>query len=188
MNSNVNQHRSILRSIADRAMVERGLLPGFPPEVLAEVERLPMSGPANSDSIRDLRELLWSSIDNNDSRDLDQLTVADEVSSDTVKIFVAIADVDSCVARGSAIDKHARHNTTSVYTAAKIFPMLPEKISTDLTSLNFDEDHLAVVVEILVGPDGTLHGSDVYRACVHNHAKLTYENVAAWLEIGRAHV
>src|SRR5688572_3074948 len=182
MNSNVNQHRSILRSIADRAMVERGLLPSFPPEVFAEVERLPMSGPANGDSIRDLRELLWSSIDNNDSRDLDQLTVADEASSDTVKIFVAIADVDSCVKPGSAIDKHARHNTTSVYTAAKIFPMLPEKISTDLTSLNFKEDRLAVVVEMLVNTDGTLHGSDVFRAWVRNHAKLTYKSVAAWLE------
>jgi VacB/RNase II family 3'-5' exoribonuclease len=182
MNSNVNQHRSILRSIADRAIVERGLLPSFPPEVFTEVERLPMFGPANGDSIRDLRELLWSSIDNNDSRDLDQLTVADEVSSDTVKIFVAIADVDSCVKPGSAIDKYARHNTTSVYTAAKIFPMLPEKISTDLTSLNFNEDRLAVVVEMLVRTDGALHGSDVYRAWVRNHAKLTYKSVAAWLE------
>ena len=182
MKPNVSQHRSILRDIADRAMLERGLLPGFPPEVLAEVERLPMSGTANGDSIRDLREVLWSSIDDNDSRDLDQLTVADEVSSDTVKLFVAIADVDSCVARGSAIDKHARHNTSSVYTAAKIFPMLPEKISTNLTSLNFDEDRLAVVVEMLVRTDGALHGFDVYRAWVRNHAKLTYKSVAAWLE------
>jgi VacB/RNase II family 3'-5' exoribonuclease len=183
MNSNDTQHRSILRSIAEQAMLERGLLPEFSNEALAEVKHLPESELTNSNIIaRDLRELLWSSIDNNDSRDLDQLTVAEAISADTVKIFVAIADVDSCVKNSSAIDKHARHNTTSVYTAAKIFPMLPEKISTDLTSLNFDKDRLAVVVEILVGPDGTLHGSDVYRACVHNHAKLTYENVAAWLE------
>ena len=182
MNSNVNHHRSILRSIADHAMLERGLLPNFSIEALAEVERLPRSESANSDSIRDLRQLLWSSIDNDDSRDLDQLTVAEATSSDNVKIFIAIADVDSFVKNGSAIDKHARHNTTSVYTAAKIFPMLPEKISTDLTSLNFNEDRLAVVVEMLVGPDGTLHGSDVYRAWVLNHAKLTYKSVAAWLE------
>ena len=182
MNSNVTHHRSILRSIAEQAMLERGLLPSFSSEALAEVEQLPGPEPANNNSVRDLRQLLWSSIDNDDSRDLDQLTVAEAISSDATKIFIAIADVDACVKNGSAIDKHARHNTTSVYTAAKIFPMLPEKISTDLTSLNFNEDRLAVVVEMLVGPDGTLHGSDVYRAWVCNHAKLTYKSVAAWLE------
>jgi len=182
MNLNVKHHRSILRSIAEHAMLERGLLPNFSNEVLGEVERLPVSAPTDGNSVRDLRQLLWSSIDNDDSRDLDQLTVAEATSSDTVKIFVAIADVDSCVKNGSAIDKHARHNTTSVYTAAKIFPMLPEKISTDLTSLNFNEDRLAVVVEMLVGPDGTLHESDLYRAWVRNQAKLTYKSVAGWLE------
>src|SRR5215207_9312400 len=182
MNSNVSQHRSILRSIAEQAMLERGLLPEFSNEALAEVKHLPESASSNGDSVRDLRQLPWSSIDNDDSRDLDQLTVAEAISSDTVKILVAIADVDSYVKRGSATDKHARHNTTSVYTAAKIFPMLPEKISTDLTSLNFDEDRLAVVVEMLVRTDGALHGSDVYRAWVRNHAKLTYKSVAAWLE------
>ena len=182
MNSNVNQHRSILRSIAEQAMLERGLLPEFSDEALAEVKHLPESQFAISKVARDLRGLLWSSIDNDDSRDLDQLTVAEAISSETVKILVAIADVDSCVKNGSAIDKHARHNTTSVYTAAQVFPMLPEKISTDLTSLNFNEDRLAVVVEMSVGPDGTLQGSDVYRAWVCNHAKLTYKSVAAWLE------
>src|SRR5215210_483435 len=114
MNSNVTQHRSILRSIAEQAMLERGLLPDFSKEVLVEVERLSRSESANSHLVRDLRQLLWSSIDNDDSRDLDQLTVAEAISSDTVKILVAIADVDSCVKNGSAIDKHARHNTTSV--------------------------------------------------------------------------
>ncbi|HVF25935.1 MAG TPA: RNB domain-containing ribonuclease [Anaerolineales bacterium] len=182
MNSNVDQHRSILRRIAEQAMLERGLLPNFSNEALDEVERLSLSASANSDSVRDLRQLLWSSIDNDDSKDLDQLTVAEKTSSDNIKIFVAIADVDSCVKNGSAIDKHARHNTTSVYTAAKIFPMLPDKISTDLTSLNFNEDRLAVIVELSVGPDDTLHGSDIYRAWVRNHAKLTYRSVATWLE------
>ena len=182
MNSNVRHDRSILQRIADQAMLERGLLPNFSAAALTEVDQLPIYVPAKVDSVRDLRQLLWASIDNDDSRDLDQLTVAEATSSDHAKIFVAIADVDSYVKNGSAIDEHARHNTTSVYTAARIFPMLPEKVSTDLTSLNFNEDRLAVVVEMLVGPDGILHASDVYAAWVRNHAKLSYKSVAAWLE------
>ena len=132
--------------------------------------------------VRDLRDLLWASIDNDDSRDLDQLTVAEAMPGDKVKILVAVADVDSVVKKGSAIDDHARHNTTSVYTAATIFPMLPEKLSTDLTSLNFNEDRLAIVVEMVVGGDGSLQDSDIYRARVRNQAKLAYNSVAAWLE------
>ena len=108
--------------------------------------------------VRDLRNLLWASIDNDDSRDLDQLTVAEALPGDNIKILVAVADVDSLVKNGSAIDEHAHHNTTSVYTAAEIFPMLPEKLSTDLTSLNFNEDRLAIVVEMVVGADGSLAG------------------------------
>ena len=138
--------------------------------------------------IRDLTDLPWASIDNDDSRDLDQLTFAEALPGDRVRIRVAVADVDalvkdgSAVAGGSAIDEHARHNTTSVYTAAEIFPMLPEKLSTDLTSLNLDEDRLAVVVDMVIGADGSLQGSDIYRARVRNHAKLAYNSVAAWLE------
>ena len=126
--------------------------------------------------------MLWASIDNDDSLDLDQLTVADAMPGDQIKILVAIADVDSLVKNGSAIDEHAHHNTTSVYTAAEIFPMLPEKLSTDLTSLNFNEDRLSLVVEIVVGADGSLQESSVYRALVRNRAKLAYNSVAAWLE------
>ena len=133
-------------------------------------------------SVRDLTDLLWASIDNDDSLDLDQLTVAETLPGDKVKIRVAVADVDALVKDGSAIDEHARHNTTSVYTAAEIFPMLPEKLSTDLTSLNFDEERLAVVVEMVIGADGSVQGSDIYRARVRNHAKLAYNSVAAWLE------
>ena len=129
-----------------------------------------------------MRNLLWASIDNDDSRDLDQLTVAEAMPADKVKILVAIADVDAVVKNGSAIDEHARHNTTSVYTAAEIFPMLPEKISTDLTSLNFNEDRLAIVIEMVIGADGSLQDSDIYRAWVRNHAKLAYNSLAAWLE------
>ena len=141
-----------------------------------------MSQSERPPGIRDLTDLLWASIDNDDSRDLDQLTVAEALPGDKVKIRVAVADVDALVKDGSAIDEHARHNTTSVYTAAEIFPMLPEKLSTDLTSLNFDEDRLAVVVEMVIGADGSLQGSDIYRARVRNHAKLAYNSVAAWLE------
>ena len=132
--------------------------------------------------MRDLTDLPWASIDNDDSRDLDQLTVAETLPEDRVKIRVAVADVDALVKDGSAIDEHARHNTTSVYTAAQIFPMLPEKLSTDLTSLNFGEERLAVVVEMIVAGDGSLLGSDIYRARVRNHAKLAYNSVAAWLD------
>ena len=103
---------------------------------------------------------------------------------DKIKILVAVADVDSVVKSGSAIDGHARHNTTSVYTAAAIFPMLPEKLSTDITSLGFNADRLAIVVEMVVGSDGSVQDSDIYRACVRNRAKLAYNSVAAWLEGG----
>lgn len=184
MFTNDHNHRAILQKIAHRAMLERGLLPDFSSEALAELDRLqiPTMTAGGTVAIRDMRNLLWASIDNDDSRDLDQLTVAEATPSDKVKIFVAIADVDACIKNGSAIDQHARVNTTSVYTAAEIFPMLPEKISTDMTSLNFDEDRLSVVVEMLVAKDGSLEDSQIYKAWVHNHAKLAYNSVAAWLE------
>lgn len=188
MQVNDQNHRALLKSIAHRAMLEAGLLPDFSSEALAEVERLqlpavvqdePAEGPFG---IRDLRNLLWASIDNDDSRDLDQLTVAETMPGGMIKILVAIADVDASVKNGSAIDEHARNNTTSVYTAAEIFPMLPEQISTEMTSLNFDQDRLAVVVEMMVGADGSLQDSKIYRGWVRNHAKLAYNSVAAWLE------
>ena len=182
MNTNEKHHRAILKSIAHRAMLERGLLPDFSAEALAELGRMQLSAAIDGNTIRDLRNLLWASIDNDDSRDLDQLTVAEAMPDGRVRIMVAIADVDSLIKEGSAINEHARHNTTSVYTAAEIFPMLPEKISTDLTSLNFNEDRLAIVVEMVVGADGSLEDSNIYRAWVHNHAKLAYNSVAAWLE------
>ena len=182
MNANGKQHRAILQRIARRMMLEKGLLPDFSVEALAELARI--QGPATMDGepVRDLRNLLWASIDNDDSLDLDQLTVAEAMPGDKVKILVAVADVDSIVKKGSAIDDHARHNTTSVYTAAMIFPMLPENLSTNLTSLNFNEDRLTLVVEMVIGGDGSLQDSDIYRARVRNHAKLAYNGVAAWLE------
>jgi ribonuclease R len=188
MNANDQNHRAILKSIAHRAMLERGLLPDFSAEALAELGRLQLPAVTEGESaegdhgIRDMQNLLWASIDNDDSLDLDQLTVAEATTSGKVKILVAIADVVSSIINGSAIDQHARNNTTSVYTAAEIFPMLPEKVSTDITSLNFNEDRLSIVVEMLVGVDGSLEDSKIYRAWVRNHAKLAYNSVAAWLE------
>jgi exoribonuclease-2 len=165
-------------------MISRGLHPDFNPAAQAELGRINAPATKSDGQIRDLRDLLWASIDNDDSRDLDQLTVAELLPDGMVKIFVAVADVDALVHRGSAIDEHARHNTTSVYTAATIFPMLPEKLSTDLTSLNPDENRLAVVVEMTVAGDGSLTDSSIYRAQVRNHAKLAYNRVAAWLDGG----
>ena len=149
------------------------------------------SGGAAAAAIRDLRELQWCSIDNDDSRDLDQLSVAQgrgdgdkggAGGAGAVKVLVAVADVDALVAKSSALDGHAGRNTTSVYTAAEIFPMLPERLSTDLTSLGESEDRLAIVVEMEVAADGSVSSSDVYHAWVRNQAKLAYNGVGAWIE------
>jgi VacB/RNase II family 3'-5' exoribonuclease len=174
--------RDRLKSIARNAMLEKGLLPDYSAAVVAETNAI--SNPAKADaSFRDLRSLPWVSIDNDDSRDLDQLSVAVPLSGAAVKILVAIADVDAIVKKGSAIDGHARTNTTSVYTAAEIFSMLPEKLSTDLTSLGESQERLAIVIEMTLGSgDGVVTGSDIYRAVVVNHAKLAYNGVAAWLD------
>ena len=186
--SSDQHHRARLEAIARAAMLERGLLPDFTPAALAELEKIQAASTDTQDkSIRDQRALPWCSIDNDDSRDLDQLTAAIPTPGENVTILVAVADVDATVKDGSAIDEHASHNTTSVYTAARIFPMLPEKLSTDLTSLNQDDDRLAIVIEMVIGLDGGLQESKIYRAVVRNHAKLAYNSVAAWLE-GRSSV
>lgn len=175
------QHaRADLVRIADRVMREKGLEPEFPPAVLDELRAIP--GAARAPGVTDLRSLPWCSIDNDDSRDLDQLSVGERRSDGATRVLIAIADVDALVPRGSAVDRHAGVNTTSVYTAARIYPMLPERLSTDLTSLVQDEDRLAVVIELVVTPGGTLDGADVYRATVRNRAKLAYDSVSAWLE------
>lgn len=155
------------------------MLPEFSAAALAEA-RAANSPP--SDAIRDLRQIPWSSIDNDDSLDLDQIEAAEALSDGRFKLYVAIADVDSLVAAGSAMDEHAAYNTTSVYTAAAIFPMLPERLSTDLSSLRQDQERLAIVTEMILKGDGTLESSQPYRARVQNRAKLAYRSVAAWLE------
>src|SRR5664279_5164658 len=171
------QHRSILQRIAHRAMLERGLVPDFPPQALAELDGI--RGPATraDESTRDLRGLLWCSIDNDDSRDLDQLTVAEAMPGGTTKVLVAIADVDAVVKKQSALDDHARQNTTSVYTVAETFPMLPEKLSTDLTSLNLESDRLAIVVEMVIAGDGSIQSSDLYQATVRKHAQIAHNSL-----------
>jgi VacB/RNase II family 3'-5' exoribonuclease len=182
MSENDKQHRAILQAIARRAMLERGLLPDFSVQALSELAGIHGLATTKDAQVRDRRDLLWASIDNDDSRDLDQLTVAETLPDSRTKILVAVADVDEMVKEGSAIDEHARHNTTSVYTASTIFPMLPEKLSTDWSSLNFNEDRLSIVIEMVIDGDGSLQDSDIYRALVRNQAKLAYNSVAAWLD------
>lgn len=181
MSAPIASSRHDLQMIARRAMLDRGFLPEFDATVLAELGAI--NGPATTQipSVRDLRGLLWASIDNDDSLDLDQLSVAEVLAGGQVKVLVAIADVDALVGRARAIDAHAQHNTTSVYTAAQVFPMLPERLSTNLTSLGEGQERLAIVIEMVIGSDGAVVGSDVYRATVFNHAKLAYNSVAAWL-------
>jgi exoribonuclease-2 len=176
------QNRKELQAIARRVMTERGLEPDFSAAAKAEADALTKPAFESGPSIKDLTGLLWASIDNDDSRDLDQLSVAEPLASGTTKIFVAVADVDATVKKNSAIDEHAQANTTSVYTAAEIFPMLPEKLSTDLTSLGEGQKRLAIVIEMVVGADGAVGESAVYRAVVLNRAKLAYNSVTAWLD------
>jgi exoribonuclease-2 len=175
-------HRADLVRIATSAMSERGLQPEFPAGALQQLAKLTQPGQETGTAIRDLTGLLWCSIDNDDSEDLDQLTVCEVLPNGAVRLLVAIADVDALVKKGTPIDDHARANTTSVYTSARIFPMLPERLSTDLTSLNFNEDRLALVTEMVFHADASLAGSTVYRARVRNKAKLAYDAVSAWID------
>ena len=170
-----------LEQLAMVSMQEHGLTPAFSPQALAELATI--EGPAQSASpdMRDQRSALWCSIDDSDSLDLDQLSVC-EATETGWSVRVAIADVDALVPKGSAIDLHAQLNTTSVYTAARIFPMLPERLSTNLTSLCAGQDRLAVVTEMQVSSEGEVTSFDTYRAVVCNQAKLAYDPLAAWLD------
>ncbi|HYK01281.1 MAG TPA: RNB domain-containing ribonuclease [Thermoanaerobaculia bacterium] len=175
------KHEELLDEIARQAMIDQGLDPDFNKDVRKQLEGI--RGPARAgDSIRDLRPYGWCSIDNDDSRDLDQLTWGEDALDGNTRLFIAVADVDVLVKKDTPIDRHARHNTTSVYTAATLFPMLPEKLSTDFTSLNEGEDRVALIIDLTVNEDGHIVAEDVYRGLVHNHAKLAYDRVAAWLD------
>jgi VacB/RNase II family 3'-5' exoribonuclease len=170
---------------ARQAMLDARFLPEIPAAAEAEASRLHPAG-RGEPGVRDLRSLPWSSIDNDESRDLDQIEVVEELppshGAGRLRVRVGIADVDALVHEGSALDAYASTNTCTVYTGAKVFPMLPESLSTDHTSLGEGAERLAVVVEMDVDPGGTVVHADVYRAAVKNHAKLAYDGVGAWLE------
>ncbi len=183
MNKQLHPHqKEELADLAVIAMRERGLEPEFSAAVKRQLGDI--DGPSEEDGvdIHDLTGLLWCSIDNDDSRDLDQLTASEVLDDGSVRILVAIADVDTLVEKDTPIDRHAQINTTSVYTSARIFPMLPEKLSTDLTSLNPNQDRVATVTEMVFQPDGTLARSHIRRARVRNKAQLAYDAVSAWIE------
>jgi VacB/RNase II family 3'-5' exoribonuclease len=178
--------------LAGRAKIEMlaaGFTPVFEPEALEQANHLPhksLVGIQNDPKVRDLRTLLWSSIDNVESRDLDQIEYAERLPDGTVRVLVGIADVDAYVTKGTPIDQHAAHNTTSVYTGIVTFPMLPEQLSFDLTSLLPDQDRRAMVIELIVDKDGKVVKSDAYQAIVCNRAKLDYISVGNWLAGGGA--
>ena len=180
------RNRSDLVLVATKVMTERGLEPAFPPGVQQQMAAIGGPGRDPDPQIRDLTALPWCSLDNDDSRDLDQLTACELLADGRVKLLVAVADVDALVKKGSAIDKHAWINTTSVYTSVKVFPMLPERLSTDLTSLNPGQDRLALVTEMIVAPDASIAQASVHRALVRNKAKLAYDGVSAWINAGSA--
>ncbi len=167
-------HEALLAQLADIAMSERGFIPEIPNRVLEEAAHL---SPLYKSTPSDMRGFLWISIDNDDSLDLDQLTYAEGA-----RLFVAIADVDAFVKKGSLTDGYAGHNTTSVYTPAKVYPMLPTTLCYDRTSLKEGEAKEAVVIEMEVGSEGAYTLKKISLAQVVNHAKLSYSKVAAFLE------
>ncbi|SRR5581483_4930004 len=167
--------------LAEQVMYDKGLEPKFSDYAYIQLKEIKQPASASTHS-KDLRSLLWCSIDNDDSRDLDQLTYGECQKNGKKILWVAISDVDALVPKDSPIDEHAKINTTSVYTPAVIFPMLPEKLSTDLTSLNEGEDRLAIVFKILIGEEGEIEEGEIFEAVVRNHAKLAYPSLGSWLE------
>ncbi|MEP6820072.1 MAG: RNB domain-containing ribonuclease [bacterium] len=184
MPRNASHSQSVdLFAIAHESMIEAGFVPDLPGGVVSEVHSI-VAAPASArdKSVKDLRALLWSSIDDARSRDLDQVEYAEALAGGDTRLLVGIADVDALVSQGSAIDKHAAANCTSVYTGVRTYPMLPEELSTDLTSLNAGEDRLAVVTEMVLASDGSVKSTNIYRALLKNSAKLSYEAVGDWLD------
>jgi VacB/RNase II family 3'-5' exoribonuclease len=173
-----------LQSVAKDVVRQHGFQPDFPPAVQQQLAQLRAHPPAISagGAVRDLRDQLWSSIDNDTSRDLDQIEVAERLSNGDVRVLVGIADVDAFVPKQTAIDQHAARETTTVYTGIRNFPMLPEELSTGKTSLLEHQDCLSVVIESVVDGDGHVTSSDVFRALVRNQAQLQYNSVGAWLQ------
>ncbi|MEP6689977.1 MAG: RNB domain-containing ribonuclease [Gemmatimonadaceae bacterium] len=175
-------HAPNLKNAAHQAMLDNGFAPDFPQDAVREAQTMTDGAPPVGADIRDLRALLWTSIDNADTKDLDQLEIAERLPGGETRILIAVADVDWRVPKNSACDRHAAENTTSVYTGVITFAMLPERLSTDLTSLREDVDREAVVISFVVAADGTTKDHEVYRALVHNRGKLAYDSAGAWLE------
>lgn len=173
-----------LQAMARQVMLAQGFEPNFPPATQQQLVDIKTNPPqlAPSDKVRDLRGLLWSSIDNDTSKDLDQIEVAEQLPNGDIKVMIGIADVDFFVSKDSPIDQHAERETTSVYTGVTVFPMLPNELSTGASSLLPDVDRPAVVTEFVINPTGSPGSSNVYRAIVRNKAQLTYNAVGAWLE------
>ena len=171
---------SLLDTVARQALRDSGFAPELDAAATAELEHLK---PASlSADVKDLRSLSWSSIDNTESRDLDQVEVAEQLPDGAIRIRLGIADVDALVPKGSALDRHAYTNATSVYTGVRVYPMLPEQLSTDLTSLNEGEERVALVIDLVIETDGSPRSHEVYRALIVNRAKLAYDSLGAWLE------
>ncbi|MGA7473400.1 MAG: RNB domain-containing ribonuclease [Candidatus Sulfotelmatobacter sp.] len=181
---NANPSHLDLQATAKEIMRLHGFQPDFPPTVLQQLTDLRAHPPqiASGKDVRDLRNLLWSSIDNDTSRDLDQIEVAERLPNGDMKVLVGIADVDAFVPKQTAIDQHAARETTTVYAGVRNFPMLPEELSTGKTSLLENQDCLSVVIEFVADAGGHVTSSDVYRALVRNRAQLQYNSVGAWLE------
>ena len=181
--NNANSTHLDLQATAKQIMQENGFQPDFPPQVSQQLTSLKEQAKIPSDGkIRDLRNLLWSSIDNDTSRDLDQIEVAEPATNGDVKVMIGIADVDAYVTKQTAIDQHAARETTTVYTGVRNFPMLPEELSTGVTSLLEGQDRACIVTEFVVDAEGNVKSSDVYPAIVRNKAQLQYNSVGAWLE------
>jgi VacB/RNase II family 3'-5' exoribonuclease len=171
-----------LKTLAYATMENYGFNPRFPEKVLREVDALSANDLTGLQEVtRDLRSLLWSSIDNPESQDLDQLEFCERGRSEEITVKVAIADVDLFVPRGSRTDRHAAHNGTSVYTGVETFPLLPDRLSAGISSLLPGQDRIAVVIEYTVLQDGATRHGDIYRARVTNKAKLVYDEVGNWL-------
>jgi exoribonuclease-2 len=181
--SSIHPYHFNLVAAAHAAMIEHGFQPDFPTGTDKELAAIQTSpAPPAAPEARDLRKLLWSSIDNDTSKDLDQIEWAEQLPDGRIRVLIGVADVDARVSKGTIIDGHAESETTSVYTGVKVFPMLPTELSEGITSLNENEDRVAVVIEYAVDKTGTVSDGKAYRAMVRNHAQLAYNAVGAWLE------
>jgi VacB/RNase II family 3'-5' exoribonuclease len=171
-----------LRARAHQAMLDAGFHPDFSNDVSREIQALKQAAPKIAGAVRDLRSLLWSSIDNDSSRDLDQVEYVEKLPDGSTRLLVGIADVDGSVPKDSATDQHAAAETTSVYTGVATFPMLPDELSTDLTSLRDAQERLSIIIELRVLDSGEVTSRDIYPAWLRNRAKLAYGSTGAWLE------